>query len=234
VLVDLNRTVAIGHAARVGHAGRITRLPVAVATEHRDGAGPLWLCPLRLISAVWTRPEVATSLNCRVQTPGGFSLSDHVYRSMICPLTAIWRRGDRTVLIAAHRDAPFAEGVRRPDPAAPFRRRITANSLSWCRALDGLTHSSYLSRWRVARYWSNAIWRVARIARKALAAWPPFWQRERGSALPSTLRSKSGFAVPARSSSSRTAAAALLARGASFVLLVTDGGNPATVGQPSG
>jgi len=120
---------------------------------------------------------------------------------------------------------------------APFEDGSLPNSLSWCRGAGvQIFHTStFCHRLARARLLEHADLRVAPASARQgrLRAGPLFAGPKRGHAFTSTFE-EAGLCAKRRSTARATLAAALLARWLQFRAVVTDGGNPATVGQPSG
>jgi len=196
-----------------GHAGRITRLPVARCHEHRV-ALPALVVPCWLISLLLARdPEGVTSY-CRVQNSG--LLTDMcIVRQGSAPWTAIWRsRGTKRSDRPPFRRCQFAGAAGDKNPA-PVRRRITAKLPIVCRGAGWQSHTRpFVTDGAISPLLSNAICASPRHRpARALRLAPLFGQAKTRARFTST--SKKRVCWPSAFDSSRDAASgACCARGA--------------------
>lgn len=206
--------------------GRITRLPGGVALNIAMALARFGLSPA-LISAVGRDPEgdelIAACALRGIETR-------HIYRSDDLPTDRYMAVEGTNGLIAAIADAhsleaagdkilrPFSDG----SLASPYRGAV---------ALDGNLTLDLLSEMARSPLLAEADLRVAPASPGKAMRLSPFVQAKRGTLYVNL--EEAGLLCQTTFDTSRAAAEALLARGA-VRAVVTDGGNPATVGQATG
>jgi sugar/nucleoside kinase (ribokinase family) len=206
--------------------GRITRLPGGVALNIAMALARFGLSPA-LISAVGRDPE-GDELIAACELRG--LNTNFVYRSDDLPTDRYMAIEGTNGLIAAIADAhsleaagskilrPFADG----SLPTPYRGTV---------ALDGNLTLDLLAEMARSPLLTHADLRVAPASPGKAMRLSPFIQAKRGTLYVNL--EEAGLLCQTTFDTSRDAAATLLDRGA-VRAVVTDGGNPATVGQASG
>ncbi len=206
--------------------GRITRLPGGVALNIAMALARFGLSPA-LISAVGRDAE-GNELIAACQLRG--LSTEYVYRSDDLPTDRYMAVEGNNGLIAAIADAHSLEAagdkILRPFVGgglpSPYRGAV---------ALDGNLTLDLLSEMARSPLLSQADLRVAPASPGKAMRLSPFMQAKRGTLYVNL--EEAGLLCQTSFETSREAAKAMLARGA-VRAVVTDGGNPASVGQSDG
>ena len=206
--------------------GRITRLPGGVALNIGMALARFGLTPA-LLSAVGRDAE-GDELIAACTLRG--LITDYVYRSDDLPTDRYMAVEGSNGLIAAIADAHSLEAagdkILRPledgSLPAPYKGAV---------ALDGNLTVELLARMAQSPLLAEADLRVAPASPGKALRLTPFLKAGRGTLYVNL--EEAGLLCQATFDNSRDAATALLSRGA-VRAVVTDGGNPATVGAPSG
>ncbi|WP_180827772.1 PfkB family carbohydrate kinase [Sulfitobacter pontiacus] len=206
--------------------GRISRLPGGVALNIAMALARFGLSPA-LISAVGRDPE-GDELIAACKLRGLHT--DHVYRSDDLPTDRYMAVEGTNGLIAAIADAHSLEAAG-DKILRPFEDGSLPTPYRGAVALDGNLTLDLLSQMARSPLLEHADLRVAPASPGKAQRLTPFLQAERGTLYVNL--EEAGLLCQATFDNSRDAATALLSRGA-VRAVVTDGGNPATVGAPSG
>ncbi|WP_439150114.1 PfkB family carbohydrate kinase [Sulfitobacter sp.] len=206
--------------------GRITRLPGGVALNIAMALARFGLAPA-LISAVGRDTE-GDELIAACQLRGLHT--DHIYRSEDLPTDQYMAVEGTNGLIAAIADAHSLEAAG-DKILRPFTDGSLASPYAGAVALDGNLTLDLLSEMARSPLLAQADLRVAPASPGKALRLSPFIQAKRGTLYVNL--EEAGLLCQASFETSPEAAAGLLSRGA-VRAVVTDGGNPATVGDQSG
>jgi sugar/nucleoside kinase (ribokinase family) len=206
--------------------GRISRLPGGVALNIAMALARFGLSPA-LISAVGRDAE-GDELIAACQLRG--LNTDYVYRSDDLPTDRYMAVEGTNGLIAAIADAHSLEAAG-DKILRPFADGSLATPYTGAVALDGNLTLDLLAEMARSPLLAVADLRVAPASPGKAMRLSPFIQAKRGTLYVNL--EEAGLLCQTTFNSSRDAAAAMLNRGA-VRAVVTDGGNPATVGQSTG
>lgn len=206
--------------------GRISRLPGGVALNIAMALARFGLSPA-LISAVGRDAE-GDELIAACQLRG--LNTDYVYRSDDLPTDRYMAVEGTNGLIAAIADAHSLEAAG-DKILRPFADGSLATPYTGAVALDGNLTLDLLAEMARSPLLAVADLRVAPASPGKAMRLSPFIQAKRGTLYVNL--EEAGLLCQATFNSSRDAATAMLNRGA-VRAVVTDGGNPATVGQSTG
>ena len=206
--------------------GRITRLPGGVALNIGMALARFGLTPA-LLSAVGRDAE-GDELIAACALRG--LITDHVYRSDDLPTDRYMAVEGSNGLIAAIADAHSLEAAG-DKILRPLEDGSLPSPYTGAVALDGNLTVDLLAQMAQSPLLAQADLRIAPASPGKALRLSPFLQAKRGTLYVNL--EEAGLLCQSTFDSSPEAAEALLARGA-LRAVVTDGGNPATVGGPDG